>query len=90
MNGLLRLHDLDDEEDDRRPASRGEEHFAGADIDAGLGRVHVDEAGDLVAVDLDERALRAMNPAALGGHLLAAIERAEQAARTERVERRKR
>lgn len=88
MSGLLRLHDLD-EEDDRRAATAREEHFAGADIDAGLGRVHVDEAGDLVAVDLDERALRAMNPAALGGHLLAAIERAEQAARAGRIERRK-
>ncbi|AIG73989.1 Hypothetical protein AJAP_05345 [Amycolatopsis japonica] len=88
MNGLLRLHDLDDE-DDRRATSRREEHFAGADIDAGLGRVHVDEAGDLVAVDLDERALRTMNPAALGGHLLSAIERAEQAARSERIERRR-
>ncbi|MEU9686448.1 hypothetical protein [Amycolatopsis japonica] len=82
MNGLLRLHDLGDE-DDRWATSRREEHFASADIDAGLGRVHVDDAGDLVAVDLDERALRTMNPAALGGHLLAAIERAEQAARAE-------
>jgi len=84
MNGLLRLHDLDDEEDNGR-----EEHFAGADIDAGLGSVHVDESGDLVAVDLDERALRTMNPASLGDHLLAAIERAEQAASANRIERRK-
>lgn len=80
---ILRLHDM---RDDEPSETRFEGCFVEEDVDRGIGAIGLDRAGDLVAIELDERALRTTTPETLGRYLVSAMSRAEGKARKRRDE----
>lgn len=77
----MRLYDIDDDEAPPPRKTPAVEYFVAEDIGAGLGRVGLDDAGRLAGVELDERAMRSMDRARVGGYLVAAINRATDKAK---------